>query len=94
MADLKTKMLQAAARKVGVPVDGSLTELVAWVNETFGLGATVDDLKLLPDTARDALLDLAASADCVVKLGCGQIISLKAKPEGKPPVTALVVLGA
>ncbi len=89
--DIKSIAAKRAASMFGIDPDASLPELIEAVNDSFDLGLNVSTPDTL-DAVKAALYDVAATSDNCARTG-GRIFVITARPEGKPPVKAFIVVG-
>ncbi len=78
----------------GIDKNSTLPEVLKTVNDNFDLGLDVQERPLTSDAAQGDLLNLAQTAQSVLASSSAtkKFYRLEARPEGKPPVTAFIVV--
>lgn len=92
---LKDAIAKGVMRQFGIGPDSSLEDLIEMANENFSLGLDLKQVPSNPTAAVEALTAIGAAAELVIRSGNAQakLFRLTARPEGKPPIHAFVVMG-
>lgn len=85
--------LKVVCNMLGIDPDASLPELVKVANEHLNLNLAMEEREMLPELVGGDVIALAEAAQRALGTPGAKVYRLTATPEGKPPISAVIIVG-